>query len=143
MSIEYNELLAMLMETRPEFATELYNFTDGPDLPEYDSITVSRRTLTLPEQPGRLRVCVAAAYAKGGERVIALLFDAVLAPDPVQAQSWLQFMTDAQRTLSCMVAFVVLCRDAKTARWALTYSEVGDIGCYVLPVVIPSLLASA
>lgn len=140
MSIEYNELLAMLMETRPEFATELYNFTDGPDLPEYDSITVSRRTLTL---PGRLRVCVAAAYAKGGERVIAILFDAVLEPDPAQAESWLQFMTDAQRALSCMVAFVVLCRDAKTARWALTYSEVGDIGCYVLPVVVPSLLASA
>ncbi|GAA1674226.1 hypothetical protein GCM10009830_20790 [Glycomyces endophyticus] len=143
MSIEYNELLAMLMETRPEFATELYNFTDGPDLPDHDSITVSRRTIILPEQPGRLRVCVAAAYAKSGERVIALLFDAVLAPDPAQAESWLQFMTDAQRALSCMVAFVVLCRDARTAAWALTYSEVGDIGCYVLPVVIPSLLASA
>ncbi|MQM28900.1 hypothetical protein [Glycomyces albidus] len=140
MSIEYNELLAMLMETRPEFATELYNFTDGPDLPDYDSITVSRRTLAF---PGRLRVCVAAAYAKGGERIIAILFDAVLEPDPAQAESWLQFMTDAQRTLSCMVAFVVLCRDARTARWALTYSEVGDIGCYVLPVVVPSLLASA
>ncbi|WP_112137214.1 hypothetical protein [Glycomyces dulcitolivorans] len=143
MSIEYNELLAMLMETRPEFATELYNFTDGPDLPDYDSITVSRRTLTLPEHPNRLRVCVAAAYAKGGERVIAILFDAVLEPDPVQAESWLQFMTDAQRALSCMVAFVVLCRDARTAHWALSYSKVGDIGCYVLPVVIPSLLASA
>lgn len=143
MSIEYNELLAMLMETRPEFATELYNFTEGPDLPDYDGISVSRRTITLPEQPNRLRVCVAAAYSKGGERVIALLFDAVLEPDPVQAESWLRFMTDAQRALSCMVAFVVLCRDTKTADWALTYSTVGDIGCYVLPVVIPSLLANA
>ncbi|MCD0445232.1 hypothetical protein LO763_16580 [Glycomyces sp. A-F 0318] len=143
MSIEYNELLAMLMETRPEFATELYNCTQGPDLPAYDSIAVSRRTITLPRQPNRLRVCVAAAYAKDGERLLALLFDAVLEPDPAQAESWLQFMTDAQRALSCMVAFVVLCRDAKTARWALAYSEVGDIGCYVLPVVIPSLLASA
>jgi hypothetical protein len=143
MSIEYNELLAMLMETRPEFATELYYCTDGPDLPDYDDINVTRRTLTLPEQPSRLRVCVAAAYAKDGERVIALLFDAVLEPDQAQAESWLQFMTDAQRTLSCMVVFVVLCRDARTARWALTYSTVGDIGCYVLPVVIPSLLANA
>ena len=140
MSIEYNELLAMLMENRPEFATELYNSTEGPDLPEYDSITVSRRTI---EQPNRLRVCVSAAYSKDGERVIALLFDAVLQPDPAQAESWLRFMTDAQRALSCAVAFVVLCRDAKTANWALTYSKVGDIGCYVLPVVIPSLLAKA
>lgn len=143
MSIEYNELLAMLMETRPEFATELYNWTDGPDLPDYDDISVTRRTITLPEQPGRLRVCVAAAYSKEGERVVALLFDAVVHQDPAQAESWLRFMTDAQRTLSCMVAFVVLCRDAQTANWALTYSTVGDIGCYVLPVVIPSLLASA
>jgi hypothetical protein len=143
MSIEYNELLAMLMETRPEFATELYNCTEGPDLPDYDGISVSRRTITLPEQPNRLQVCVAAAYSKGGERVIALLFDAVLEPDPVQAETWLRFMTDAQRALSCMVAFVVLCRDTKTADWALTYSTVGDIGCYVLPVVIPSLLANA
>ncbi len=143
MSIEYNELLAMLMETRPEFATELYNFTHGPDLPEHDSIAVSRRTITLPEQANRLRVCVAAAYSKDGERVVALLFDAVLQPDPAQAETWLRFMTDAQRSLSCMVAFVVLCRDAETANWALTYSTVGDIGCYVLPVVIPSLLASA
>lgn len=143
MSIEYNELLAMLMETRPEFATELYNCTEGPDLPDYDSIAVSRRTITLPGQPNRLRVCVAAAYSKDGERLLALLFDAVLEPDAAQAESWLQFMTDAHRALSCMVVFVVLCRDAKTARWALTYSEVGDIGCYVLPVVIPSLLANA
>jgi hypothetical protein len=52
-------------------------------------------------------------------------------------------MTDAQRTLSCTAVFVVLCRDAQTARWASTYSAVGDIGCYVLPVVIPSLLANA
>ncbi|MCC3762236.1 hypothetical protein K3N28_04015 [Glycomyces sp. TRM65418] len=143
MSIEYNELLAMLMETRPEFATELYNCTDGPDLPDYDSITVSRRTITLPDHPNPLRVCVAAAYSKDGERVIALLFDAVLQPDPAQADAWLRFMTEAQRTLSCMVAFVVLCRDAKTADWALTSTTVGDIGCYVLPVVIPSLLANA
>ena len=143
MSIEYNELLAMLMETRPEFATELYNCTEGPDLPEYDDIAVSRRTLTLPEQPNPPRVCVAAAYSKGGERLVALLFDAVLQPDPAQAESWLHFMTEAQRTLSCMVVFVVLCRDAKTANWALTYSTIGDIGCYVLPVVIPSLLANA
>jgi hypothetical protein len=143
MSIEYNELLAMLMETRPEFATELYNWTDGPDLPDYDAITVSRRTITLPEQPGRLRVCVAASYSKHGERVVALLFDAVLRPDRAQAESWLRFMTEAQRSLGCVVALVVLCRDAQTARWALTYSAVGDIGCYVLPVVIPSLLANA
>jgi hypothetical protein len=140
MSIEYNELLAMLMETRPEFATELYNSTEGPDLPDYDSIAVSRRTIEL---PNGLRVCVAAAYSKDGERVIALLFDAVLEADPVQAESWLRFMTDAQRALSCTVAFVALCRDAETANWALTYSKVGDIGCYVLPVVIPSLLAKA
>jgi hypothetical protein len=143
MSIEYNELLAMLMETRPEFATELYNCTAGPDLPDYDSIAVTRRTITLPEQPNRLRVCVAASYSNEGERVIALLFDAVLQPDPEQAESWLRFMTDAQRALSCTVVFVVLCRDTKTADWAMTYSTVGDIGCYVLPVVIPSLLANA
>jgi hypothetical protein len=143
MSIEYNELLAMLMETRPEFATELYNFSEGADLPDYDSISVSRRTITVPEQANPLRVCVSAAYSKGGERVVALLFDAVLEPDPAQAESWLRFMTEAQRAMSCMVAFVVLCRDTKTADWALTYSTVGDIGCYVLPVVIPSLLANA
>jgi len=143
MSIEYNELLAMLMETRPEFATDLYHATDGPDLPDYDSIAVSRRTITLPWQPNRLRVCAAAAYAKDGKRLLALLFDAVMEPDAAQAESWLQFLTDAQRGLSCVVAFVVLCRDANTAHWALRYSEVGDIGCYVLPVVIPSLLANA
>lgn len=143
MPIEYNELLAMLMETRPELATELYHCTEGPELPDYDSITVSRRTLAVPEPSSRLRVCVAAAYSKDGERLVAILFDAVLEPDPAQAESWLRFLTDAQRALSCMVAFVVLCRDARTARWALTYSAVGDIGCYVLPVVIPSLLANA
>ncbi|THV31307.1 hypothetical protein [Glycomyces paridis] len=143
MPIEYNELLAMLMETRPEFATELYYCTEGPELPEYDSITVSRRTLVAPEPSERLLVCVAAAYAKDGERLVTVLFDAVLEPDPAQAESWLRFITDAQRALSCMVAFVVLCRDARTARWALAYSAVGDIGCYVLPVVVPSLLANA
>lgn len=140
MSIEYNEILAMLMESRPEFATELYNSSDGPELPEYDSIAISRQTLTLPSQP--VRVCALAAYSKDGERVFAILFDAVLAPDTTQAESWLQFITDAQRALSCMVAFVVLCRDAKTAKWALAYSAIGDFGYYVLPVVIPSLLAS-
>lgn len=142
MPIEYNELLAMLMETRPELATELYHCTEGPELPDYDRITVSRRTLAVTE-PGGIRVCVAAAYSKDGERLLAILFDAVLEPDPAQADSWLRFLTEAHRALSCMVAFVVLCRDARTARWAHTYTAVGDIGCYVLPVVIPSLLANA
>ncbi|WP_168801379.1 hypothetical protein [Glycomyces buryatensis] len=143
MSIEYNEILAMLMEKRPEFATELYNATEGPDLPAYDSIAINRKSMILPHQPDRLRVCPLANYSMAGERVFALLFDAVLAPDSDQAEAWLQFITDTQRTLSCMVAFVVLCRDLPTARWALAYSTVGDIGCYVLPVVIPSLLARA
>ncbi|GAB3647130.1 hypothetical protein [Glycomyces tarimensis] len=143
MSIEYNEILAMLMENRPEFATELYNWSNGPDLPEYDRIAIDRQTLELSNRGDRLHVCALAAYSKGEERVFAILFDAVLAPDPDQAECWLEFIADAQRALSCMVAFVVLCRDTRTAKWALAHSAVGDIGNYVLPVVIPSLLASA
>ncbi|MCH7230435.1 hypothetical protein L0U85_06135 [Glycomyces sp. L485] len=140
--IEYNEILAMLMENRPEFATELYNSTEGPDLPEHDSIAISRQTVACPRED-KLRVCALAAYSKDDERVFAVLFDAVLAPDPDQAECWLQFIADAQKTLSCTVAFVVLCRDTRTAKWAVAYSTVGDIGYYVLPVVIPSLLSSA
>ena len=141
MSIEYNEMLARLMEHRPEFATELYHSSNGPDLPDHDTITIGRRAIA--PSRGRVRVCAVASYAKDDERVLAVLFDTVLAPDPVQAESWLRFITDAQRALSCMVALVVLCRDARTAKWALSASMVGDIGYYVLPVVIPSLLASA
>ncbi|WP_100445838.1 hypothetical protein [Glycomyces xiaoerkulensis] len=143
MPIEYNEMLAMLMEIRPGFATELYESSDGPDLPEYDSVEIDRRTLEAPGRPDELRVCALAAYSKDGERVLGVLFDALLEPDPNQAECWLQFIADAQRALSCMVTFVVLCRDAEIARWALSYSSIGDVGCYVLPVVIPSLLANA
>ena len=142
MSIEYNEMLARLMEDRPEFATELYHSSDGPDLPEHDSIAISRRTIAVPGTD-RFRVCAVAAYSKDGERVLAVLFDALLEPDPDQADSWLRFITEAQQALSCMVAFVVLCRDARVAEWALSSSMIGDIGHYVLPVVIPSLLANA
>ncbi|GAB3237091.1 hypothetical protein GCM10027447_35990 [Glycomyces halotolerans] len=143
MAIEYNEILAMLMEIRPELATDLYNWSDGPDLPAYDEITVGRHCLSPPEGSESLRVCALATYSKGDERVFAILFDAVVDPDPDQAEAWLRFITDANRALSCMVAFVVLCRDTRTARWALARSTIGDIGNYVLPVVIPSLLASA
>jgi hypothetical protein len=140
MFIEYNEILAMLMEDRPEFATELYNWTDGPELPEYDTIAIGRRTIVPARGTERFRVCASAAYSKGDEEVVAVLFDTVLEPDADQAECWLQFIEDAQRALSCVVTFVVLCRDVATAEWAKEYSAVGDIGHYVLPVVVPSLL---
>lgn len=140
MFIEYNEILAMLMEDRPEFATDLYNWTGGPELPEYDAIAISRQTIVPPHEGEQFRVCALAAYSKGSEQVVAVLFDTVLEPDTDQAECWLQFIEHAQRALSCMVAFVVLCRDATTAKWARDYSAVGDIGHYVLPVVVPSLL---
>ena len=143
MSIEYNEILAILMEARPEFASDLYSSSDGPGIPDYDSISIDRRTLSLPGRPDRLRVCALAVYSKGDERVFAVLFDALLEPDPAQAEFWLALIVETQRALSCMVAFVVLCRDAATAKWALAYSAVGDLGYYVLPVVIPSLLSKA
>lgn len=143
MFIEYNEILAMLMEDRPEFATELYSWTDGPELPDYDDIAISRQTLVPSRRGEEFRVCALAAYSKGSEQVVAVLFDTVLAPDPDQAECWLQFIENAQRALSCVVTFVVLCRDATTAKWAMDYSAVGDIGHYVLPVVVPSLLPSA
>lgn len=143
MPIEYNEILASLMETRPGFATELYNSSGGPALPEYDSISIDRQALRIPSQPGRLHVCALATYSLRDEPVIAVLFDTLLEPDSAQAEFWLALIVEAQRTLSCMVAFVVLCRDTQTAKWALTYSTVGDVGYYVLPVVIPSLLARA
>ncbi|WP_026924565.1 hypothetical protein [Glycomyces arizonensis] len=142
MFIEYNEILAMLMEDRPEFATDLYNWTEGPELPEYDDIAISRQTIVPSRSEEQFRVCALAAYSKGGEQVVAVLFDTVLGPDLDQAECWLQFIENAQRALSCMVAFVVLCRDATTADWARDYSAVGDIGHYVLPVVVPSLLPS-
>lgn len=140
MFIEYNEILAMLMEDRPEFATELYNWSDGPELPEYDDIAISRQTIVPSRRGDQYRVCAVAAYSKGSEQLVAVLFDTVLEPDTDQAEYWLQFIEDAQRALSCMVAFVVLCRDATTANWAREYSAVGDICHYVLPVVVPSLL---
>jgi hypothetical protein len=143
MFIEYNEILAMLMEDRPEFATELYSWTDGPELPDYDAIEISRQTIVTPRGEEQFRVCALAAYSKASEEVVAVLFDTVLAPDPDQAECWLQFIENAQRALSCVVTFVVLCRDAATAKWARDYSAVGDIGHYVLPVVVPSLLPSA
>ncbi|WP_199039399.1 hypothetical protein [Glycomyces salinus] len=143
MPSEYNELLAILMEARPEFATDLYESTEGPALPDYDSITIDRQTLSVPSQPDRLRVCALAVYSKSDKQEFAVLFDTLLEPDPAQAEFWLALIVETQRALSCMVAFVVLCRDARTAKWALTYSTVGDVGNYVLPVVIPSLLARA
>lgn len=140
MFIEYNEILAMLMEDRPEFATELYNWTEGPELPEYDAVAIGRQTIVPSSGPEPFRVCAQAAYSKDDEQVVAVLFDTVLEPDTDQAACWLQFIENAQRALSCMVTCVVLCRDVATAKWAREYSAVGDIGHYVLPVVVPSLL---
>jgi hypothetical protein len=139
MATPHNELVAALMEDRPRLASELYHATYGPDLPDHDAITIKRLQVGPPETAIR-RMCVLAVYSMRGEATLGVLFDMVTAPDPGQAAAWLWFIQSAQRAVACPVALVVLCRDTAGAKWALAMSAVGEIGSFVIPLVIPEAL---
>ncbi|MFD5179241.1 hypothetical protein ACFWM1_25765 [Nocardia sp. NPDC058379] len=96
----------------------------GCRLPEYESITTVPGDATV-LAPTEYHADAVVAFHRGGERILAVVVEVQLRPDPDKRWSWPVYVASLRARLRCPTLLPVVCPDARTARWAAKPIDLG------------------
>lgn len=109
-----HEVVIDLFQQQPALVAPLLTELGCP-LTEYESITTVPGDATV-LAPTAYHADAVVAFHRGGERILAVVVEVQLRPDPDKRWSWPVYVTSLRARLHRPTLLLVVCPDARTAR---------------------------